>query len=263
MSRKEEQNKMNNKFYTIGGTVTTKEVESMVRLCMKHLSKKEYELQINKNTIQYALDILKVCHVKAKGATHGGRKSIKINLAYWQFQKGIQTYSEYKAFNIDKHIGEIQTYNYHQSLLLVVAHEVAHHVQYKKGRFIPRYRKTYQKPHGICFQDIYKILRKDLVNPMCTENGFYSDVNVPQEQEPIKTKRSSPKKRLIALCNEYEWLEYEDRGWDFFRVEVWDNRHDEINDCAYDQMLDHSDSWKDAESYALELIKESEGIQQS
>ena len=44
---------------------------------------------------------------------------------------------------------------------------------------------------------------------------------------------------------------------------MWDNRHEEINDCAYDQMLDHSDSWKDAESYALELIKESEGIQQS
>jgi len=252
---------MKNKFYTIGGTVTTKEVKDMIRLCMKHLSKKEYELRINKKTIQYALDILKVCHAKANGATHGGRNSIKINLAYWQFKKGIQTFVEYKAFNKDKHIGEIQTYNYHQSLLLVVAHEVAHHVQEKQCSLIPRYRNTYQKAHGLCFQDIYRTLRKDLVNPMCTVDGFYSDINVPQEQEPVKKKRTSPKQRLISLCNQYEWLEYEDDGWDFFRVEVWDNRSED--DSSFDQMLDHSDSWKDAESYALQLIREAEGIKQS
>jgi hypothetical protein len=246
---------MNNKFYTVGGTVTTKEVEGMVRLCMKHLSKKEYELRIGKETIQYALDILKVCHVKAEGATHGGSKSIKINLAHWQFQKGIQTCREYKAFNKDKHIGEIQTYNYHQSLLLVVSHEVAHHVQHKQGSSIPRYRNTWQKAHGLCFQDIYRMLRKDLINPMCTADGFYSDIDVPQEQEPIKKKRSSPKQRLIALCEKYDWLEYDYEGWDFFRVEVWDNRPAEMDDAAYDQMLDHSHSWKEAESYALKLIK--------
>ena len=176
---------MNNKFYTVGGNVTTKEVEDMVRLCMKHLSKKEYELRIAKETIQYAVDILTVCNVNRDVASHGGRKSIKINLSYWQLQKGIQIYREYKAFNQDKHIGLIQTYNYHQSLLLVVAHEVAHHVQHKQGSFIPRYRNTWKKPHGLCFQDIYRTLRKDLVNPMCTVDGFYSDIDVPQEQKSI------------------------------------------------------------------------------
>lgn len=245
---------MNNKFYTVGGNVTTKEVEDMVRLCMKHLSKKEYELRIHKETIQYAVDILTVCHLKEGNASHGGSKSIKINLGYWQFKKGIQTFREYKAFNNDKHIGEIQTYNYHQSLLLVVAHEVAHHVQHKQGSFIPRYRNTWKKSHGLCFQDIYRTLRKDLVNPMCKADGFYSDIDVPQEQEPIKKKRTSPKQRLIALCQEYDWLEYDDEGWDFFRVEVWDNRPEEMDDAAYDQMIDHSHSWKEAESYALQLI---------
>ena len=84
---------------------------------------------------------------------------------------------------------------------------------------------------------------------------------MPQEQEPVKKKRTSPKQRLISLCNQYEWLEYEDDGWDFFRVEVWDNRSED--DSSFDQMLDHSDSWKDAESYALQLIREAEGIKQS
>jgi hypothetical protein len=28
-----------------------------------------------------------------------------------------------------------------------------------------------------------------------------------------------------------------------------------MDDAAYDQMLDHSHSWKEAESYALKLIK--------
>jgi len=71
---------------------------------------------------------------------------------------------------------------------------------------------------------------------------------------PIKKKRTSPKQRLIALCQEYDWLEYDDQGSDYFRVDVWDNRNEEMDDSTFDQMLDHSHSWKEAESYALKLI---------
>ena len=247
---------MRDKFNTVGGTITTKEVEDMVRLCMKHLSKKEYELYITKKDIQYAVDILKVCLIKSGASSHGGSDLIKINLAYWQFQKGIQTHTEYKAFNKDKHIGDMQTYNYHQSLLVVVAHEVAHHVQYRKCNFITRYRKTYEKAHGLCFQDVYRTLRKDLVNPMCKEHGFYSDIIVPFEQEPITKKRTSPKQRLIALCEEYDWLEYNnDYGVEWFKCEVWDNRVDEYREYWFDEMTDNSDSWKMSYQYALELIE--------
>jgi len=49
-------------------------------------------------------------------------------------------------------------------LLIIVAHEMAHYVQYRYAYRIPRFKGKWQKPHGDAFRTIYRYLRQDLVN---------------------------------------------------------------------------------------------------
>lgn len=74
--------------------------------------------------------------------------------------------------------------------------------------------------------------------------------------KPIKKTRQSPKQKLIKLCEEYDWLAYDNEtGFPYFKCEVWDTREDENRDIYFDEMTDNSDSWKMAYQYALELIE--------
>ena len=73
---------------------------------------------------------------------------------------------------------------------------------------------------------------------------------------PVKKTRQSPKQKLIKLCEEYDWLAYDNEtGFPYFKCEVWDTREDENRDIYFDEMTDNSDSWKMAYQYALELIE--------
>lgn len=154
-------------FHTVGGLIAPTVVEDMVRLCMKHLSKKEYELNIKAKDIKYAVSCLRLVNIKGGRATYGGKNIIQINLGLWQFTKGPNWITEYKAYRNDPLIGQIQTYNYLQQLLVVVSHEVAHHVQHKQAPHIKRFKNTWRKPHGQCFKDIYCYLRAGLINKLC------------------------------------------------------------------------------------------------
>jgi len=145
--------------------VTEKDVIAAVKLCMKHLRKKEYELNLTPEHSQMALKYLST-YRRRNGRSWGGFCKISINLECWQF--GNKRWTEYKRFNNDKVIGAIDVTDDHDILLCLVAHEVSHFVQYTCTMNMPLYlRKKLNKDrgHGEGFQTIYRYLRQGLVNP--------------------------------------------------------------------------------------------------
>jgi hypothetical protein len=139
-----------------------KEVEELVKQCMRLLRKKEYELNMPTNCWQKALDVLEIKNRK-NSPSRAGAHAIQINLGYWQF--GNQYHTEYKRFNEDPCIGKIKVTSRHDHLMVMIAHEIAHHVQYRYCPRVNRFKGKWSKPHGDCFQTIYMYLRRDLVNP--------------------------------------------------------------------------------------------------
>lgn len=149
---------------------TVKLIESMVRRCMNELKKKKYELGITKTDVDYAVKVTRVVRRATGGATYAGELAIQINLNYWQHRSVKSYHEEYDSFDKDPVIGGMVTYNMNDSLLMSVAHEVAHHVQYGKCKMVPRFSKTYRKPHGDCFKWVYRQLRATIVNPSVEES---------------------------------------------------------------------------------------------
>lgn len=151
------------------------QVKKMVRKCMNHLKKKCYELDLKKSNVDMAVLLTSVVDKpSSSNATYAGKNIIQINLNYWQIWYANQSkdgyrFKEYDAFNNHPTIGGIDVRSGEDVLWLMVAHEVAHHVQYLKGPWITRYQKNYRKPHGDCFKAIYDYLRRDLINPMIKE----------------------------------------------------------------------------------------------
>ena len=153
--------------------IKTKEeklIERMVRKCMNHLKKKDYELGITKGGVEAAVKCTKVvskdwCNV----ATYGGRGVIQINLNYWQHGGLWDWHKEYDAYDNCPVIGGRYTKTLEEDLWLTVSHELSHHVQYKFGPSCRWLKKTYRKPHGQGFKDIYSILRSQIVNPLLGE----------------------------------------------------------------------------------------------
>lgn len=143
-----------------------KKVERMVRKCMRHLKKKEYELDLPNGCIDKAVKCLEVKKIPMS-PSRAGYHVIRINLGYWQF--GNSYHTEYSAFKDDPTIGKIEVVDDDDHLLIMVAHEVAHHVQYRYAPRVKRFRGLWEKPHGECFKWIYRYLRRDLVNPIVNE----------------------------------------------------------------------------------------------
>tara|TARA_R110000850_G_scaffold74752_1_gene163418 strand:- start:46 stop:504 length:459 start_codon:yes stop_codon:yes gene_type:complete len=142
-------------------------VKKMVRRCMSHLKKKDYELGITKKDIDRAVILTKVVDKSwCNGATYAGRNTIQINLSYWQHKKGRHFQREYAAFNKCAVIGGRWCESLEQSLWITVAHEVSHHVQFTKGSKCRWLKSKYRKPHGDGFREIYALLRANVVNPM-------------------------------------------------------------------------------------------------
>ncbi len=146
--------------------VTEQDVIKMVKLCMKHLRKKQYELNLSPKHSEMALRYLKTYN-RTRGRSWGGFCILSINLKCWQF--GNKRWTEYKRFNKDKVIGQIDVTDDQDILLLLVAHEVSHFVQYTCTGVMPeKFKKRFREDrgHGEGFQYLYRILRRDLVNPM-------------------------------------------------------------------------------------------------
>jgi len=160
-------------------TTEEKLIERMVRRCMNHLKCRDYELGIQKRDVEAAVSLTRVVDKGWCSATYGGEKEIQINLAYWQHgtkqNLGRWTdlmggwHKEYDAFDKCPVIGGRYTKNLEEDLWLSVAHEVAHHVQYKFGPKCSWLKNTYRKPHGQGFKDIYSLLRSKIVNPKLGE----------------------------------------------------------------------------------------------
>lgn len=139
-------------------------VEDLVKLCIRHLRKKKYELNLPKSAVDDAIRDLHV-YKRKNGCSNAGFRCININVLNWQFHN--KAWNEYNSFNNDPVIGRIPVSDNRDILLCLVAHEVSHYVQYTFRNWFPEYlKKDYAKPHGRTFQKIYRYLRADLVNPM-------------------------------------------------------------------------------------------------
>jgi len=146
--------------------ITEKDVITAVKLCMKELRKKKYEFNLKSSDTKTALNCLKIYNRK-NGRSRAGFYSLKINLQCWQF--GNKQWSEYKRLRDNKVFGSIDIVDDRDILMCLVAHEVAHFVQYTCWSAMPEYlRKKCMKDrgHGEGFQTIYRYLRGGLVNPI-------------------------------------------------------------------------------------------------
>jgi hypothetical protein len=85
-----------------------------------------------------------------------------------RYRKKMKVLNEYSAFAKDPVIGSATTDDPEVVLFGTVCHEVAHWAQLNSrlARKMKRYQETFRKPHGKCFQSIYRYLRVALVNPL-------------------------------------------------------------------------------------------------
>ena len=144
---------------TVGDRVL---VLKMVKQCMTELNKQKHEIGFD---VQKSF--WKTLHVdikKKSQKSYGSESRISIDVS--EYHKGGRWLNEYAAYRSDPVIGERTQAATPESVLFgVVAHEVAHHVQYAYGPHTRMYKSTCKKSHGDAFQDIYRILRSTLVNP--------------------------------------------------------------------------------------------------
>ena len=146
--------------------VSEKKIKQMVRRCMNHLKKKDYELGITKADVERAVRLTRVVDSKRGGSNRGGANSITINLSYWQVQDGEHRHGEYASFDKCPVIGGRTVTGREGDFWMAVSHEVSHHVQYSKGRRVGWLKRIYRKPHGEGFRTIYALVRSGLINPM-------------------------------------------------------------------------------------------------
>jgi len=176
-------------------TAHTNTVKKIVRKCMNHLKKKEYELNITSKDVDKAVDVTKVVNSKRSGATNAGAWDIKINLSYWQHLDEEHFHTEYKSYNNDPQIGGRKCLKLDHAYLMSVSHEVSHHVQYARAKHVDRFKATYRKPHGDCFKAIYRYLRRDLVNPIIDKDIL--DQQPSQPTITIEEKSKMPTNKPI------------------------------------------------------------------
>lgn len=148
--------------YTSGVTKEEAEfVKKMVLKCVRLLRKKEYELNLPTNAPDLAVDCLSIRRV-TNGRSFAGAHIISINLI--QYEKF--RFVEYDSYAADKVIGTRMVKSREEYFMIKIAHEVAHHIQYRYAPYVKRYQSNWSKPHGDCFKAIYRYLRKDLINPL-------------------------------------------------------------------------------------------------
>ena len=136
-------------------------VKKMVQKCVRLLRKKEYELDLPTDAPDKAVEVLSIRKV-TNGRSTAGAYEINLNLIQWEKTRFV----EYSSFADDKVIGTRTVKNREQYLAILIAHEVAHHVQYRYAYRVKRFADNHRKPHGDCFLAIYRYLRRDLINPM-------------------------------------------------------------------------------------------------
>lgn len=129
--------------------------------CLRVLAKKEYELPF---TYQSAVDSLRIIVNCAGKASYGGARYISIDVGC--YRGGQRYFSEYLRIIDDPTIGRATFKTPEGALAALVAHEVAHHVQFKYGHQTRWLKGKWREPHGQGWRSIYRILRREVVNDM-------------------------------------------------------------------------------------------------
>jgi hypothetical protein len=135
-------------------------VMQMAKRCLRELSKKEYELNVSYAEMQRRLS--KVIVNQSGKASYGCSAYISIDVGC--YAGGMTWFSEYATIADDPTIGARTFDTPEQALFALVAHEIAHHVQYCYGPYTRWLKRKFRKPHGEGWQAIYRILRRELVN---------------------------------------------------------------------------------------------------
>ena len=131
-----------------------------VKRCLREITRKDYELPVDYAQARNDL----VVTVKLAGHRSSAcAKGITIDIS--AYTKGSSALLEYPAFAQDPVIGSRDAITPELVLAGTIAHEVSHFVQYRYGPNTRWLQKRYRKPHGEGFQDIYRILRSQVVNP--------------------------------------------------------------------------------------------------
>ena len=138
-------------------------VMKLVKKAVRELSKKKYEFPDFIRTDNCWLEV----ETKNRGQrSYGGSLGIMIDVS--RYRQKIKVLNEYSAFAKDPLIGGAITDDTEVVLFGTVCHEVAHWAQLNSrlARKMKRYKGTFRKSHGKCFQSIYRYLRVALVNPL-------------------------------------------------------------------------------------------------
>jgi hypothetical protein len=179
-------------------TAHTNTIKKMVRKCMNHLKKKEYELNITSKDVDRAVAVTKIVNSTRSGSTKAGADRILINLSYWQHLDEEHFHTEYKSYNNDPQIGGRKCLKLDHAYLMSVSHEVSHHVQFARAKYVKRFKTTYRKPHGDCFKAIYRYLRRDLVNPIIDKDILDND----NQPKPSVNKETIMQKNKVIISND-------------------------------------------------------------
>lgn len=143
-------------------------VVKLVKLCFKEIVKKEHEFELYGKRVSGLMNNLFI-EVKCKGQrSYGGLHRISIDISKWR--KGNTYHLEYKAYSNDSVIGSREFNSPETALLGIVAHEVAHHIQFQYANQT-RWLKKAGRAHGDEFKAIYHILRSRVVNCYEAENA--------------------------------------------------------------------------------------------
>lgn len=141
-------------------------VRKMADRCLRELAKAEHEIPASYERMKASCRV----HVKYRGqCSYGGPEGITIDL--WCLRKGDSCMHEYSAYASDPVIGSMDCVDPEHHLMCIVAHEVAHHVQYRWGPRTRWLKSKYKKAHGEGFRDLYRILRSRLVNPEAAKSA--------------------------------------------------------------------------------------------
>lgn len=147
-----------------GRNVTAKEHNLVVKFakkCLREICKKDYELPV---TYQEAVKGLTVRTKFKRQCSYAFASDGAIMIDIWKLRENYRRHEEYARFSKDPVIGDISDASPEMTIFAIVAHEVAHHVQYIYGPKTRWLKNSYQKPHGKGFQAIYRILRSRVVN---------------------------------------------------------------------------------------------------
>jgi len=132
---------------------------------------------------------------KRNGRSNAGRYEMNICTTCWNFNH--KYWIEYKSVNKDPQIGQIKVNDNEDILFLLVAHELSHYIQYSYRHLLPKYLydsyntqkydksklKSMKRPHGLIWQEIYRIMRINVVNPFIKQKTEMMEVAHPPYDE--------------------------------------------------------------------------------